>query len=363
MRESKAHAWMIVARAALLLASATVVGCATYDAPPEATIVGLDAGKLTDPKAPITIQFDNAPDPATLRLAIAPYKTDDEGKLGDEDAKPETNLDPYFTHDPKAGDTGGTLEIQPDGTTVVMTLDTKLPVGASIVLLIEPKLAALDTGAETTVRRRLIFSYSSGLDCNEPVSVLRSGTYFFLAAITKPLPLQVALFARIEIDPATGAAQTRFTKARRNPDASRCPMSCGEGEVCQLVPSAKCVVPSTPAGSVDEFPDYVPNPDPPTGFGFGVVGCAVDQDEMTSALATGKVDVEVQQPHVTLVDADLTASFTLDGSGVLRGTGSLSAPSVTIGPLDSGEGTGDLTARSMTDEEAPPDIPAPDAAQ
>jgi hypothetical protein len=346
--------------ACALIAGSAVSGCATYDAPPEVSILGLVEGKLTDTKAPITIQFDIAPDPATLKVAVAPYKTDEEGNLGDEDASPETQLNAYFTHDPKDGDTGGVLEIQPDGTTVVMTLDQKLPVGAAIVLLIEPGLAAKDTGAATTARRRVTFSYSSGLTCNEPVSVLRSGAYFFLASITKPLPLQVALFARLEIDPETGATQTRFTKARRNPDPSRCPMSCGEGETCQLLPTPACVVPSTPAGSVDEFPDYVPNPDPPTGFGFGVVGCAIDQDAMTSALATGKVDVEVQQPHVTLVDADLTASFTLDAFGVLRGTGSLSAPSVTIGPLDSGDGKGDLTARSMTEEEAPPDIPAPE---
>lgn len=343
-----------------VMAGVLLSGCATFDAPPEVSIVGLTDGKLTDPAAPITIQFDKAPDPATLRLAIAPYKVDSEGLLGDEDKSDATQLDAAFTHDPTAGDTGGKLEIQPDGTTVVISLDEKLPVGAALVLLIEPKLAAKDTGAVTTVRRRVIFNYSSGLECNKPVAVFRSGAYFFLAQIKEPVPLQVALFASIEVDPLTGNAKTRFTKARRNTDPNRCPMPCDTGQACRLLPSPACVMPSVPAGSVDEFSDYVANPDLPTGFGFAVVGCIVDQDEKTSAFATGKVDVETPSPKVILQNADLAASFTLDDSDVLRGTGSLSAEKVFIGIIESGSGAGDLTARSLTPEEAPPDLPMPE---
>lgn len=361
--EGYGKAWGLGARggvAAWAIACALLSGCATFDAPPEVALLGLTDGKLTDPGAPITIQFDKAPVPSSLKLSIAPYKVDAEGLLGDEDKSDETQLDAKFTHDPAAGDTGGKLEIQPDGTTVVITLDEKLPVGAALVLLIEPKLTASGSGAATTVRRRLVFGYSSGLDCNKPVSVFRSGAYFFLTQIKEPVPLQIGLFARIEVDPLTGAAKTRFTKARRNTDPNRCPMPCPSGQACRLLPAPACVMPSTPAGSVDEFSDYVPNPDLPTGWGFAVVGCAVDQDAKTSAFATGKVDVETPMPMVKLVNADLAASFTLDDADVLRGTGSLSAENVFIGIIESGAGTGDLTARSLTDEEAPPDIPVPE---
>lgn len=344
----------------LTLASALALGgCAEYDAPPEVTIDGIVDGKLPDHQAPIVIVFDKAPVPSSIKLSVAPYHIDEEGRLRDEDEDPETELAPYFTHDPEGGDVGGAAELSADGKTMTLTLDDRLPLGASIVLLIEPGLSN-QAGVVSTERRRLIFSFSTGLTCSEPVSVLTSGAYFFLASIVNPVPIQVALFARIEIDPATGATRTKFTKARRNPDPDRCPTSCETGQVCRLLPAPQCVLPSVPAGSPDEFSDYVPNPDPPTGFGFAVEACVVDQSASSSYFNTTKVDVEVMQPHVTLADTELTALFTVDGGGVLRGTGALTAASVLLGSIDSGSGNGEVTARKLTEDEAPADIPGPE---
>jgi hypothetical protein len=338
---------------------ALVAGCAVYDAPPEPTIEGLDQGKLADPTAPIVVSFGKPAVASTIKVEIAPYKTDDEGNLPDE-VDAGGMLDPLFSHDPTDGDTGGTAELSQDRTTLTIKPDVVLPVGASLVLIVEPGLAD-DTGAVTHVRRRIVFGFSSNLKCNMPVAAFKSGTYFFLANVTEPIHVQVQLFGKLEVDPTTGATKGRFTKGRRNPDPSRCPSSltCASNEVCRLLPSPACVVPSTPAGSVDEFSDYVPNPDPPTGFSFLVDGCAVDQSGTTSAYTTAKVDVAVQSPMVTLRNTQLSASFAPDGAGLLRGTGSLSADAVLLGTIDSGKGSGDLTARAIEGADVPPGIPGP----
>ena len=341
-------------RIALALATALSTlapACAVYDAPPEVTIAGLKEGLLADPAAPVVLTFSKAPVPATIKLEIAPYKVDAQGQLPDELGG---SLSPFYAYDFKAGDTGGVSALSADGTTMTITTTVAPPIGPSLVLLVEPGLSDL-AGIVTHARRRLVFGYAPSLICTKPVTVLRSGTYFFLANVTLPIHVQVQLFGVIAVDPATGAVKSRFTKAHRNPDPNRCHPACGPTEVCRTLPAAKagCVVPSDPATGIDEFPDYVPNPDAPTGFSFLVQGCATDQGAMMAAFGTEKVDVQVAQPMVTLRQTQLNAAFTIDAVGVLRGTGSLTADAVLLGPIDSGKGSGDLTARSLTDAEAP----------
>jgi hypothetical protein len=103
----------------------------------------------------------------------------------------------------------------------------------------------------------------------------------------------------------------------------------------------------------------VPDPEPPTGFGFETTGCTADQDSMTASFATAPVDVVVQNPMVTLRNAGLTASFKLDSDGTLRGAGSLVADAVLLGIIDSGKGQGDLAARSIPDKDVPKGLPQP----
>jgi hypothetical protein len=342
-----------------VLALALLAGCATFEAPPEAGIVGLDQGQLSDPEAPFVVTFDKKPIASTVALKIAPYELNDEGQLGDEDTDPKTDLHAYLTYDGKTGETtGGAGEASEDGKTFTFKFEKDPPVGAQIVLIVEPGLTEAG-GDPTLVRRRIVFNYASGLTCNQPVTVFRPGAYFFLSQITVPLKVPVALFAMIEVDPATGEVNSRFTKARRNPDPSRCSPPCDSTEVCRLLPSPGCVAPSEPPGSVDEYSDYVPNPDPPTGFGFAVIGCAEDQDETSTVFTSAHVDVVTQQPQVTLHRAQLTCSFTPDAAGVLRGTGSLTAEKVTLGIIDSGKGVGDLQGRSIDPSKVPATIPGP----
>ncbi|APR77465.1 Hypothetical protein A7982_02812 [Minicystis rosea] len=336
----------------------TSAGCATYDGPPELSIVGADQGQLKDPTAPIVLSFSKTPDLSTLRIKIARYIVDDEGNLGDEDQSDETNLDLLYQYDPKDGDSGGTSVIADDHKTMTITLDVVPSVGTPLVVLVEPGLAD-ETGAKTVARRRVIFTYQSSLTCDAPVSVVKSGTYFFIAGITKPIATKVHLWAVVEMDPTTGQFKARFTKAKRNPDPNRCPTPCASTEACRLLPEPACVAPSTPAGSVDEFPDYVVDANPPAGFGFLTDGCSADQGGGMASFANRPVDIEVQQPKVTLRNAALTASFSVDADNILRGSGSLVADAVLLGIIDSGKGQGDLTVRSVPDDQAPTDLEGP----
>lgn len=348
-------------RLGIVAAAVIFAGCATYDGPPEVTIVGEVQGQLTDTRAPIVLSFSKAPRPETVRIKLARFDRDDEGNLPDE-TDPPGELSTLFTHDPEPdlGDTGGTSELSADGLTVTIALDTPPPVGRQLVLLIEPGMEDA-SGVATKVRRRIPLTYASPLTCNAPASVVKSGAYFFMAGVTVPVATQVKLWTVIEVNQTTGGIQARFTKAKRNPDLSRCPgLTCGKGEVCRTVPQVECVAPSAPAGSVDEFVDYVIDTDPLTGFGFETTGCAVDQGAAMASFATAPVDVQVTSPKVTLRNASLSAAFSPDSMGVLRGTGSLVADAVLLGTFDSGMGQGDLTARSLSPDETPADLPAPE---
>ena len=65
-------------------------------------------------------------------------------------------------------------------------------------------------------------------------------------------------------------------------------------------------------------------------------------------------------PALTLRNAVLTASFSPDDLDVLRGAGALVADAVLLGTIDAGPGQGDLTARSIPDDEAPAGLPGRD---
>jgi hypothetical protein len=344
-------------RSALAFVLAFASGCAVFDGPPEVTIQGLQEGILPDPKAPLVLAFSKPPVVDTVKLEVAKYILDSDGRLGGDpgDTMP---LDTIFTHDPMNGDTGGLSTLAADGSTMTITLSVPPAVGGQLVVVVEPGLSD-QAGTVTTVRRRLVFSYASMLTCDAASRVVPSGDYFFLVAVDEPLNVQIQLFGAVDIDPATGALKGQFTKAKRNPDPSRCSPACPSTDVCRLLPAQACVTPSTPAGNVDEFSDYVPNPDAPTGFSFATTGCAIDETATTAAFATAPVDVQVTSPMVTLRNAALSSSFAPDAMGTLRGTGSLTADAVLIGTINSGEGHGDLTARSIPDGGAPPGIPEP----
>jgi hypothetical protein len=331
--------------------------CAVFDGPPEVTIVGLNEGLLADPHAPIVLAFSKPPQPSTVRIEIAYNIVDSEDRLGDVPGNTlgTMGLDTIFTTDPVNGDTGGTEEIAADGSTMTITLSAPPEVGPQFVLLVEPGITDL-AGTDTKVRREIPFGYSSSLTCNAPAQVIASGTFFFLVSVTNPVSTQIQLFGSLAVDPATGMVWGQFTKAKRNPDVTRCSPACPAGDVCQLLPTEACVAPSTVAASVDYFSDYVPNPDAPTGFSFANTGCAVDEGPTTGELNTRPHDVQVTSPMVTLRNTSLSSSFTADG-GTLYGIGTLSADAVLLGTDNDGPSTGSLRARSIAPADVPPGVP------
>jgi hypothetical protein len=335
-----------------------VAGCQTYEGPPRITIEGLSNGLLGDPRAPIVVSFSKAIDPSTLKLTLARNVVDDEGNVNDTDDDDIVSMDVLMKHVPGADDEGGDVELAADGQSVTLTPSAPLQVGPKLTLIVEPGLA--DTaGHATGVRRRLVFGYRFDLTCDKPVAGFDTAATFFLVEVRKPVPIQVKLYGAMNVDPKTGKAVAQFTSGHRNPDRNRCPTPCPEEDVCRTLPSPVCVIPSEKAGSVDEYPDFVPNTDPKTGgYSFTTTGCLVEQADGSVAFANAPVDVEVQSPPVTLRNTKLTASFSKT-SGLWRGQGSLVADAVLLGTVASGEGEGDLTARELPAKDVPADMPRP----
>ena len=353
----------MIRRLSLALLGASLLalapGCAVYEGAPQVTVEGLANGYLTDTKAPILLDFSKAADPATVRVKIARLTVDAEGNLGDEDDDPTTELDVLFSTDPETGNIGGFAFLSEDHRKLTIKPKAAFAAGASLVILIEKGLSD-GAGHVTLTRKRIVFSYDFGVKCDQPVAAFPSGTFFFLADVKEPLAAQVRLFTVLEVDPATGAFVGRFTNAVRNPDPGRCSPACSSTEVCRLFPAQDCVAPSERAGTAAEFPDYIPNSTPPTGFSFQTTGCVIDQPDGTVAFITAPVDVVVKSPPVTLRNTQITGSFKVDGDSALVGTGSISADDVLLGTTTSGKASGGMSAHSIPADQVPTGVPQPE---
>ena len=348
--------------APLVLVVLPVHACFTYDPPPRATLPEAKDGILADPSAPLNVQFTEAVDPKTVKLTIARYVVDAEGNLPDEDADEATTLDVLYARDPAEDvpDRLGTSTFAAGNTKLQIKASATLPIGPRLVLLVEPGLSDRN-GNATKVRTRIVFGYQIKLDCNKPVVGFKSGEYFSLVDVSNPIKVQIRLFASFVVDPATGRFIAQFTRAMRNPDLARCAaagLSCKSTEVCRLVPSPGCVIPSERVGTVDEWTDLVGDATSDAGFSFTAEGCVVDQADGTTSMAASPVDVQVRSPAVTLRSTHLSAAFKADADGVVRGTGSLNAEEVQLGEIASGGGQGDMTWRSIP-AGVIPGIPAP----
>ncbi len=350
----------ILSAASLVAALAVLAGpgCETYDSPPRPSIDGIVDGVLQDPSAPLVLRFSEPVDPTTLRVSIIRYETTAEGLLLDEDADPDNDSDylEYFAYHPDTGNLLGEGKFIDDYTAFQMAPPVPFPIGPSIAVVIEPGLSDLK-GRVQQNRLRLVFTF--GADCANAAGTdaFPSGTYFFIANVTRPIPVQIQLWGRLEVDAATGKVIGRFTNADRNPDPTRCSPPCKESEACRLLPAQQCVVPSMEAIGEDEFSDFVPNDVLPTGYSFLVEGCLIPTDLGVTFLNL-PADVVIQQPAVIVEGIELLASFADDG-GVLRGTGGVVAEDVIIGVDPSGKAEGTVLARLVPEDEVPPGIPGP----
>jgi hypothetical protein len=341
----------------LALSVVTGIACERFEPPPTVTIEGLQGGLLYDSKAPLVLSFGQPIDLGTLNLKVAKFDTNLEGDLGDEDDDPNTELTVLLQHDPLDGDRGGHIEVDPDGATVRFVSDSALPVGPKLVVLVEPGITGTG-GRVRTNRTRIPFSYAVRCTAGTRAEKLQSGVYFVLLEVEQPLGTQIQLFGAIDVDPATGAFVAQFTNGDRNPDGSRCPSGCKDIDRCRLLPAPECVPPSLRAGTSDEYTDFVPNADPPTGYSFPVEGCAVD-DGAGSGVVTAPATMVVQSPPVTVEGLTMTAFFGPDAKGTVRATGSLTADTVLLGTNKLGAGKGSMTATFIPVDKVPANVPRP----
>jgi hypothetical protein len=330
--------------------------CDKYVSPPVAALDGIHDGLLDDPAQPIVIDFTHPVDPSTLTVKVVLFQPDSNGLLADEHGDPTVDLHPFFAHDPIDGDGGGTSTLSPDGRSLSIMLPARLPVGPKLAVLIEPGLAST-TGEATAVRKRLLFTYD--IVCSgSAASTFASGVYFFLLDVEQPVGTQIKLYSDIVVDPKTGIFQAQFTLARRVLDPTRCTPACAAGNVCQTIPSSMCVVPSTRAGSTDEFPDFFADPAPPIGFTLTATGCVIDQPGGLVAFTTAPADLVVQQPSVAVDGLVIIASFSPDANGVMRATGGITGDNSLLGKAPLGSGHGTVAARFVPADKAPM-VPAP----
>jgi hypothetical protein len=345
-------------------AAAVVASCQTYVAPPVASIEGLANGVLSNPAAPLVIQFSRAIDPSTLKLEVIKFDPDSAGQLPDETGDASVSLDPLYAHDPAAGgagDQGGTGTL--DSTRTVFTIKplARLPVGPKLAVLIEPGLwdSGHDSTAQTAVRKRLLFSYA--FTCaGAGTRLVASGPYFFLLDVQDPIGTQIRVLADLQVDAPTGKFVGQFTFASRKTDPKRCSPACTMGDVCQTIPGpSMCVVPSTRAGSPDEWPDFYANSAPPVGFSFTVTGCAEDQADGTATLGTQPANMVVESPPVSVDGLVLLTSFAKSGGNIVA-TGTVTGDNIVFGTANLGSGHGDVQAQSIPPAQAPP-VPAPPA--
>ncbi|MEJ7727697.1 MAG: hypothetical protein WKG00_00615 [Polyangiaceae bacterium] len=340
-----------------LLASAALAGCGHYDAPPSATLVGLQEGLLPDSAAPLLLQFSEPVDKATARVKVGAFITDGEGNLGDEDDDTGTTFTPDFVRQPGLEDQGGT-SAWVDDRTLRIEIDSLPPVGQSRVVVIEKDVADLE-GNVADVRQRILFGYEFACKGKQGSKIFPDATYFFLVDVETPIEAQIQMYAVVRSDPNDGRFLAQFTNADRNRDPNRCPTPCAGTEACQTIPAVQCVAPSTKMGLVDEYPDWIPNVVPPVGFTFTVGGCVEDQEDGSAAFANQPTDVKIESPPVTVKGTRLAASFTVDAEGVVRGIGTMQGDDVLLFESPSGPGVGSLTARILPEADVPPDLPQP----
>lgn len=343
------------------LALATLgAACERYEPPPTPQLVGLAGNVLPDSKQPVVVRFGKPIEVASLRIKIAYFDTNLEGELPDEDADPDTSLRAVLSHDPDDGDRGGRMELAQGGDFVTLIPDAQLPVGPKLALIVEPGLRATD-GRERHNRTVIPFSFAVKCSAGATANLMPSGVYFTLLEVQEPIGTQIQLFGVFDVDATTGRLTAQFTNADRNPDRGRCTtLQCGASDACRKLPVEECVAPSTKAGTVLEWSDFLPNATPPTGYSFPVGGCAIDDTGAKGAgVVTFPANMIVESPPVTVGGLEMTAFFGADEGGVVRATGTLTAQAISLGGNLIGPGKGTMSAILVPERQAPPDVPKP----
>jgi hypothetical protein len=347
----------------LLLLSCLLLplGCKKFDAPPQPELLFIENNLLPDPTAPVYLAFHEPIDFKTLKLKIVRFDANATSIEGD--LLPDAEV--LFTH---IGindlDQGGKGRFDDEGGRVyTMTLNTTLPIGVNLAVVIEPGLADRD-GTAWQIQQILEFRYEfscGDIEELKPTVFPADSIQFFQAEVDEPISAQLQLWGHFLVDTNTGIFSGILTNADRNTttDCSQFGLQCDveKEEVCRTLPEPACVEPSERIATTEEYPDYVPNFIPPTGYSFELTGCVVDQEDGSSLLANAPGDVVVQSPAVTVKGIKFNLSFKPDEQGVLRGSGSFTGSDVLLGVTSSGAGVGTVSTREVAAADAPADVP------
>ncbi len=338
-------------------------GCTSFDAPPQAVVVGAVEGVLAEQPSPLHIQFNEPVDASTLNVKVIRFETDAEGRLFDEDNDDSSQLDVLFEHTAAGVDTGGIGRLDAARVNFTIDLAVTLPVAAPLALIVEPGLQD-DKGNAWAVRQLLVFTVA--FNCgNDAPTAFPSAVHYMLAQVEEPIGAQLALMVDMRVDAASGRISAVFSDADRDPaiDCSKFGLSCKAEETCRSLPTPACVAPATQAATVEEYPDYVASPVPPTGFHFVVRACVQDQPDGSFSFGNAPVDVHVTTPTVTVVGIVFNASFQLDDAGVLRGGGSFTSTDTVLGKGAPGASkspaSGTVSSRVIPANEVKPGLPEP----
>ncbi|MEB2312477.1 MAG: hypothetical protein OZ921_19480 [Sorangiineae bacterium] len=360
-----------MARLFFLLFALAFVSCASFDPAPGVTLEGEEHGAMTvAPDRPLVVRFSEPVVARTLRVRIVslavPNAIDFEGNLLDEQHPPDREAfqaSTVLAYDGAAPDDpertyGAAFALGADRATLTIDPDLSLSVTVPYLLLIEPGLSD-EAGNVTVPRIRIPFIYP--LEGGGKTR-LATGYYYYLINV-EFLAQQLRLYTHMRVDPDTGEWHAVMTNAGRRAAGNGrpgCPASCpASTPLCQLLnpelPS--CVKPSDKQNKLTEFPDFVPDPTPPTGFKFEVTGFARDEADGSIAFGTAPFDMTITigtgAVEVTTVGTVLAGKFVDSPTepGRLIATGTLSVDAVKVNGTGTDPTKGSLQVMSLTPEE------------
>lgn len=345
-----------------------LTGCSDFDAPPKATLAGLEDGLLPDQLAPLQLVFDEPVDFKTLKVKVIRLITDPEGNLvSDQELLNEGAL-LYQLDGATFNENGGAITdlggSEAPNQFFSILLQNTLPVGPQLAVVVEAGLTSED-GEQVWAVPQIIkfgFEFSCAADAmTQAVDFPEQIIFFLLADVELPIQTQLQLLVDIRTDPATGNWAGQFTNADRDTaiDCAQFGLTCTAEQVCRTLPSPACVNPSERAATVAEYPDFVPNETPPIGYSFGGVGCAAPSGDAV-VLGNAPTDVEVQSPEITVKGIAFNLEVARDpNTGLFVGGGTFTGQEVFIGPVASGPGSGTATMVEIPVDEQKPGIPPP----
>ena len=353
---------MIAARFWLVLSLAvSLVGCGVFDPPPKPSVDGLENGVMTtSPDAPFKIQFSEAFVKSSLKLKLVRAVTDSEGNLLDEGPNPdpekfkENTLVAYdAAHTDDVDRTfGGTFELADRDLTILP--EKAFSVSVPYAALIEPGLEDLD-GNKTVPRIRIPFTFQ--LQGGGPTK-LPTGYYYFVMNVNF-VGTQIQTYTYMRVTPETGIWRAIFTNGNRLEVLNSrpgCPGSCpSDKPVCALLPTPGCVIPSEKQTALDQFVDFLPDPNPPNGYTFVVDGFARDEATGNTAWGTAPflIDITIGSGGIKIQaeNTRIVGEFKEEDAR-WHATGSLNVESLKLnGTPSGGDIGGTFEAMSLSDAE------------